>query len=70
MTTGNLAFSENAQARSILDGIVLYDQKPGDVVSEMGHSGASNTETLRIADKLIKLIGQNRLNLALPKSEQ
>ena len=59
---------ENKQALNIINNIVVYDPKPGDVVSEMGHAGKSNTETLKVADELTKLIGQNRLNMPFPKS--
>ena len=61
---------ENKQAMDIVFATVVYDPMPGDVVSEMGHAGANDTETLKIADELLKLIGKKRLNLTPRKNAE
>ena len=52
---------ENANAKAIISSIIVYEPKPGIAISELGHAGANDAETLKVADKLLKLIGKNRL---------
>ena len=55
---------ENEEALSIISSIVSYeDPQPDTAHSQMGYAGASDAQTLKVADKLLKLIGKKRLNL-------
>ena len=54
----------------IISDFIAYEVQPGVAIPEIGHAGASDVETLKIADKLLKLIGENRLNLKPTRTDK